>query len=53
MNILKEISGETDSLAPPYENGEEGTAAGTDKDYENGTNPQTEVGVDAGTRAAV
>ena len=39
VNILKDVSGEGDSLAPLDEDGEEGTTASANEDNENGTDP--------------
>lgn len=52
VNILKDVSGEGDSLAPLDEDGEEGTTASANEDNEDGTDPQAEVGVGTTTNTA-
>lgn len=53
VNILEDISGERYLLAPLNEDGEEGTTAGANEDYEDGSDPQVEMGVRATAGPAV
>ena len=52
VNVLKDIPGEGDSLAPLDEDGEEGTTASANEDNEDGTDPEAEVGVSTATNTA-